>query len=119
MAKSWRKSARGVNFTPSKITSLQNDNIISNVYTYKLVNKTTAEIKDVRFELMSHKGKIELVTHKNFNVPKQGIAEGTLFIEINGAALNGDSDRLKIGVYSNDKLIETTITAFLGPRSYR
>jgi hypothetical protein len=104
---------------PGQLYERKENNIISNVYTYKLVNKTTAEIEDVRFELMSHKGKIELVTHKNFNVPKQGIAEGTLFIEINGAALKGDSDRLKIGVYSNDKLIETTTTAFLGPRSYR
>ncbi|PKV48302.1 cytochrome c oxidase accessory protein FixG [Aquimarina sp. MAR_2010_214] len=104
---------------PGQLYERKNDNIISNVYTYKLVNKTTTKIEDVRFELMSHKGKIELVTHKKFSVPEQGIAEGTLFIEINGAALKGDSDRLKIGVYSNDKLIETTTTAFLGPRSYK
>ncbi|WP_234859342.1 cytochrome c oxidase accessory protein CcoG [Aquimarina aquimarini] len=104
---------------PGQLYERKADNIISNVYTYKLVNKTTVKIEDVRFKLISHTGKIELVTHKNFIVPKQGIAEGTLFIEINGAALNGDNDRLKIGVYSNDKLIETTTTAFLGPRSYR
>ncbi|WP_103864162.1 cytochrome c oxidase accessory protein CcoG [Aquimarina sp. I32.4] len=104
---------------PGQLYERKADNIISNVYTYKLVNKTTVKIEDVRFKLISHTGKIELVTHKNFIVPKQGIAEGTLFIEINGAALKGDSDRLKIGVYSNDKLIETTTTAFLGPRSYR
>ncbi|WP_271783191.1 cytochrome c oxidase accessory protein CcoG [Aquimarina algiphila] len=104
---------------PGQLYDHKDDNIISNVYTYKLVNKTTTEIKDVHFELLSHKGKIELVTHKNFTVPKQGLAEGTLFIEINAAALEGDSNRLKIGVYSGGKLIETTITAFLGPRSYR
>ncbi|WP_103069415.1 cytochrome c oxidase accessory protein CcoG [Aquimarina sediminis] len=104
---------------PGQLYEKKDNNIISNVYTYKLVNKTTLEIKDVRFELLSHKGKVELVTHQNFNVPKQGISEGTLFIEINGAALKGDNDRLKIGVYSKDKLIETTTTAFLGPRSYK
>jgi hypothetical protein len=46
------------------------------------------------------------------------MAEGTLFIEINASALNGDKDKLKIGVYSGDKLIETTVTQFLAPRSY-
>ncbi|MFC5048084.1 cytochrome c oxidase accessory protein CcoG [Aquimarina hainanensis] len=104
---------------PGQLYERKENNIISNVYTYKLVNKTTLEIENVHFELMSHSGKIELVTHKKFTVPKQGLSEGTLFIEINRAALNGDKDELKIGVYSNGELIETTTTAFLGPRSYK
>ncbi|KAA1247379.1 cytochrome c oxidase accessory protein CcoG [Aquimarina sp. RZ0] len=104
---------------PGQLYEHKGENIISNVYTYKLVNKTTLDIKNVHFELLSHKGEIEVVTHKNFMVAKQGLAEGTLFIDINTAALTGDKNRLKIGVYSNDTLIETTTTAFLGPRSYR
>ena len=52
-------------------------------------------------------------------MPKQGLAEGTLFIEINASALSGDKDKVKIGVYSGEELIETTKTAFLGPRSYK
>ncbi len=104
---------------PGQLYERKEGNIISNVYTYKLVNKTTADIKDVHFELLSHNGKIELVTHQNFTISEQGLAEGTLFIEINNAALKGDKDRLKIGVYSSNKLIETTTTAFLGPRSYK
>ncbi|WP_109299409.1 cytochrome c oxidase accessory protein CcoG [Aquimarina sp. AU474] len=104
---------------PGQLYEHKGDNIISNVYTYKLVNKTTLDIENIHFELLSHTGKIEIVTHKNFSVPGQGLAEGTLFIEINNAALTGDKNRLKIGLYSKDKLIETTTTAFLGPRSYR
>ncbi|MCK8520938.1 cytochrome c oxidase accessory protein CcoG [Aquimarina sp. D1M17] len=104
---------------PGQLYERKENNIISNVYTYKLVNKTTEDITDVHFELLSHQGKIEQVTHKNFIVPKQGIAEGTLFIEVNASALSGDKDKLKIGVYSNNTLIETTYAAFLGPRSYR
>ncbi len=105
---------------PGQLYERKENNMISNVYTYKLVNKTTEDITDVHFEILSHKGgKIEQVTHQNFIVPKQGLAEGTLFIEINASALSGDKDKVKIGVYSNDKLIETTTAAFLGPRSYR
>ena len=52
-------------------------------------------------------------------MPSQGISEGTLFIEINNSALSGDRNKIKIGVYKGDKLIETTRANFLGPRSYR
>jgi cytochrome c oxidase accessory protein FixG len=95
------------------------DNIISNVYTFKVINKTTQDIEDVSYKLLSHEGKIELVTHKKFVVPKQGRAEGTLFIELHSSLMEKDKIKLKIGVFSKDKLIETTTTNFLGPRSYR
>ncbi|NVK52176.1 MAG: cytochrome c oxidase accessory protein CcoG [Flavobacteriaceae bacterium] len=104
---------------PGQLYQQKENNIISNVYTFKVVNKTTRSIENVSYKLMSHDGKIELVTHKNFAIPKQDIAEGTLFIEINRSLLKKDKEKLKIGVYSGDKLIETTTTNFLGPRSYR
>ncbi len=103
---------------PGQLYEHKEGNIISNVYTYKLINKTSEDIGDVSFKLLSHKGKIDLVSHRSFEVPAQELAEGTLFIEINNAALNGDKDKLKIGVYSGDQLIETTTTRFLAPRSY-
>ncbi|HMB61711.1 MAG TPA: cytochrome c oxidase accessory protein CcoG [Eudoraea sp.] len=104
---------------PGQLYERKEGNIISNVFTYKLINKTTEDIPDVYFKLISHKGTVELVTHKNFLVPAQDLAEGTLFIEISNAALNGEKDKLKIGVYSGQQLIETTTARFLAPRSYR
>lgn len=104
---------------PGQLYQHKEGNIISNVYTFKVINKTTKKIENVSYKLLSHKGKIELVTHKDFVVPKQGLAEGTLFIEIHSSLLKKDKIKLEIGVYSNDKLIETTTTNFLGPRSYR
>ncbi len=104
---------------PGQLYEHKEDNIISNVYTYKLVNKTSKNIDDISFKLLSHKGTIELVRHDNFTVPAQELAEGTLFIEINNSTLNGDKDKLKIGIFSKDKLIETTTARFLGPRSYK
>ena len=93
--------------------------MISNVYTFKLVNKTVDEIEEVTFQLKSHKGIIKVVSHDSFDIPEQGMAEGTLFIEINASALTGDKDRVEIEVLSGDVVIETTTTAFLGPRSYK
>ncbi len=105
---------------PGQLYEHKENNIISNVFTYKLVNKTTKDIDNVSFKLMSHKGVLKLVaTHNSFVVPSQGISEGTLFIEINNSALTGDRNKIRIGVYASDKLIETTTANFLGPRSYK
>ncbi len=103
---------------PGQLYEHKEGNIISNVYTYKLVNKTTKAVEDVSFKLLSHKGNIKLVRNDNFQVPAQDLAEGTLFIEINNAAIKSDKEKVKIGVYSGQKLIETTMTAFLSPRTY-
>ena len=91
---------------------------ISNVYTYKIVNKTIKNFEDIHLELLSHHGHIEEVGHQHFKVPKQGISEGTLFIEINAFELKSDKEKLKIGVYDGNILLETTTTNFLAPRSF-
>lgn len=103
---------------PGHLYERKADGIISNVYSFKIVNKTTEEINSIHYELLSHKGKIEIVTHQDFTIPKQGMAEGSLFIELHQSQLKKDRVKLKIGVYSKDKLIETTTTNFLGPRKF-
>lgn len=105
---------------PGQLYEHKDNNIISNVFTYKLVNKTSKDIEDVTLKLMSHKGELKLVaTSEDFVVPSQGIAKGTLFIEINNSALTGDRNKIEIGVYAGDKLIERTTANFLGPRSFK
>ena len=104
---------------PGQLYEHKGEDIISNVYTYKLINKTTKEIPEVHFELISHKGIIRVVSHDRIQVPEQGLAEGTLFIEVDSHELEDEKEKLKIGVYSEDQLIETTTTVFLGPRSYK
>jgi cytochrome c oxidase accessory protein FixG len=103
---------------PGELFEHKGEFMISNVYTFKLVNKTVDDIDDINFKLLSHKGTIQLVSQDHFTVNGQGLAEGTLFIEIDSRALSGDKDRVEIGIYSEDQLIETTTTSFLGPRSF-
>tara|TARA_R110002073_G_scaffold306012_5_gene475173 strand:- start:13465 stop:14886 length:1422 start_codon:yes stop_codon:yes gene_type:complete len=104
---------------PGELYQKKENNVISNVYTYKVINKTIEDIEEVSYKLLSHKGEIKLVSNSIFKIPKQGLAEGTLFIELPISALKKDKVRLRIGVYSKGKLIETTTTNFLGPRNYR
>ena len=104
---------------PGQLYERKENNMISNVYTYKLINKTSRSVPDINFKLLSHNGTITFVKGSGFDVPAQELSEGTLFIEINNAALSGDKDKVKIGVYSGEELIETTTARFLAPHSYK
>ena len=104
---------------PGQLYEHKDDNVISNVFTFKLLNKTTKEKGDINFKLRSPKGIIKTVKQGELIVPAQDLVEGTLFIEINNAVLSGDKNKIVIDVYSGDQLIETTKATFLGPRSYK
>ncbi|HSD14189.1 MAG TPA: cytochrome c oxidase accessory protein CcoG [Flavobacterium sp.] len=91
---------------------------ISNVFTYKIVNKTVKDFNHVHFKLANIKGEIKVVGKPEFTIKKEGMTQGTLFVEINPALLKGDKTKLKIEVYDGDLLLETTTTNFLGPRSF-
>ncbi len=104
---------------PGQLYEHKEGDIISNVFTYKLINKTSEDIDNINFKLRKYDGEIKLVSNKkNIVAPKEGFAEGTLFIEINKKKLKGDRNKLMIEVYSNEELIETTTVNFLGPRSF-
>ena len=91
---------------------------ISNVYTYKVINKTTKDYTNVHFKLLEPKGTIKNVGNENMQLKREGISQGTLFIEINQAVLDGDKTKVKIGVYNGNQLLQTTTTNFLGPRTF-
>lgn len=104
---------------PGQLYEHKEGNIISNVFTYKLLNKTTKPIDAASFKLRAYKGEIKVVSTKDFiSIPDQGIAEGTLFIEIHRNELKSSKNELIIDLYNGDELIETTTVNFLGPRSY-
>jgi cytochrome c oxidase accessory protein FixG len=102
---------------PGQLYQHKGDNI-SNVYTYKIVNKTMKGFKDVHFELISQRGKITTVGKAHFTVKPQGISQGTLFIEISKYELENDKTKIRIGVYEGKRLIETANTNFLSPRTF-
>ncbi len=87
---------------------------VKNVYTITLINKTTKDIDNVEIKLLSHKGNVIMVGGNLF-IKKQGLKDSTLFIEINKSDLKSSKEKLKLGVYSNGKLIEKTSTNFTGP----
>jgi cytochrome c oxidase accessory protein FixG len=102
---------------PGQLFEHKGENI-SNVYTYKIINKTSREFNHVTFKLVHPTGKIILVGNDEIIVPKEGQAKGTIFIEINPAYLEGDKIKIDIEVHNGDEIIETATTNFMGPRSF-
>jgi cytochrome c oxidase accessory protein FixG len=91
---------------------------ISNVFTFKIINKTNTGFNDIHFKLKNIKGIINVVGQQEFKVKKQGISSGTLFIQIHQYLLEHDKTKIEIDVYDGDKKIETATTNFLSPRTF-
>jgi len=102
---------------PGQLYQHKGENI-SNIYTFKIINKTNEEFKDIHFKLIGIKGALKVVGKQDFKVPKQGMNSGTLFVEINQYLLETDKTKLEIEVYNGNKKIETATTNFLSPRSF-
>ena len=104
---------------PGQLYEKKANNIISNVFRYKLVNKTNEDIGGLTFKLLSHKGEINVVGLSGIQLEAQNLASGTLFVEIPKSELHKDREKIKVGVFANGKQIETTTTNFLGPRRFK
>ena len=102
---------------PGQLFQHKGENI-SNVYTFKIINKTNNDFNDIHFKLAGIKGTLKVVGEQELKVPRQGMNEGTLFIEINHLLLERDKTKIKIEVYNGDKKIETSKTNFFGPRNF-
>lgn len=102
---------------PGQLYEVKGENI-SNVYTYRIINKTTEDFEHVHFKLLNPKGEIIMVGAEHFNVEKESETKGTLFVEVHPAFLTEDKMKLTIGVYEGGKEIEKIKTNFLSPRQF-
>jgi cytochrome c oxidase accessory protein FixG len=102
---------------PGQLFQHKGDNI-SNIYTFKIINKTNKDFKAIHFKLVGIKGNLKLVGQQGIEVPKQGMTGGTLFIEINEHVLESDKTKIELAIYNGAEKIETTTTNFLSPRSF-
>lgn len=104
---------------PGQTYETKENGNISNVFTYKLLNKTNVEMDSVHFKLNTFKGEIKMVKNEYFNIEKGGIAKGTFFIEANPALLKDSKNEIEVEVYSKDRIIDRTTVNFMGPRTFR
>ena len=100
---------------PGMLYRAEDDGRISNLYNFKLINKSHEEIP-VRVELLEPEGgEVMLIGMQDRVLPVGEYIEGTMFVYIERDDLESQTTKIKIGVYSGDELIETFKTNFNGP----
>ncbi|MFT7084556.1 MAG: cytochrome c oxidase accessory protein FixG [Vicingaceae bacterium] len=88
---------------------------VSNLYNYKIINKTFEEIEG-EIRLLDHEGSIEFIGNGGTTIPSESIAEGTFFLVMNMDQLNERNTKLKLGVFDeNGELLDEVKTSFLAP----
>jgi cytochrome c oxidase accessory protein FixG len=99
--------------TPGMLFQKQENEMISNLYTIKLLNKTH-QAMPIRLELESEYGSIKMIG-KEIMAQKESKAETEFFVLLPKNKIKNRKTEIKIGVYSGDLKIETIKTNFLGP----
>jgi hypothetical protein len=99
--------------TPGLLYQQQENNMVSNLYNIKLINKTQGDAP-ITLRLESAEGKIKMVG-KDMVVKKESKAETSFFIILPKESITKRKTNLYIGVYSKGKKVETVKTSFLGP----
>jgi cytochrome c oxidase accessory protein FixG len=99
---------------PGSLFQQMPDGRFSNIYTIKVVNKTSRQIPvDIRLEKPA--GSLQVMGDA-IVVPPEQLASTSVLIELDRAAMKPGATPVQVGVYSNGKRIQLIKTAFLGPR---
>ena len=99
--------------TPGLLFQENTDNSISNVYNIKIINKTHENLP-LEIQLISHPGEIKMAGSK-MDVQDQAMFESIFVLFIQKDQLQGDNTEIEFGIFSNNELIETYKTTFVGP----
>ena len=100
--------------TPGMLYQKVEEDYISNLYNYQLINKTTKEMEGLEFKLSGREGRVKVIGELK-DVEVQGMSKGSFFIEIKEEYLQGRKNEVEIEIYSNGNLVDKVETNFLGP----
>lgn len=94
-------------------------NSLQNVFTFKILNKSTEPLNALEFKLINiSDGKIYAVNKQNIDLAAEEILDGTVFVELPLNSWQGKPKKLQIGIYQNNTLIDKAKIRFIGPRKY-
>lgn len=100
--------------TPGLLFQKVDEDHVSNLYNFEVVNKTTQDMP-IEFRLLNEGGEIKLVGQAP--TAKAGeVAKGTMFIVMENDKIDGRKNDMHIEVYSNGKLVDKVKTNFFGPQ---
>ncbi|MCG3167134.1 MAG: hypothetical protein POELPBGB_02918 [Bacteroidia bacterium] len=104
--------------TPGILYQEQEGGKISNLYNYKIINKTNHAIP-LTLKPLDSNIELKLVGHDNVMLNEQGMAQGALFIYASKSDLKKMKSKFTIGIYSGDELLYKVKTTFIGPATLK
>lgn len=93
----------------------QENNEISNLYRYKIINKSTEE-QSFEIKLLSEVGRVEFVGVPDNHVGIQELQEGAFFVYLSRDDLKTSNEEVEVAIMVNGIAEETITLNFLGPR---
>ncbi len=99
--------------TPGLLYQENDDGRLSNVYNISIVNKTH-EALPLEIRLISHTGEI-LMAGSKMEIADQDRFESTFILYIQPLLLDSDNTEVVFGIFSNNELIESYKSSFIGP----
>lgn len=103
--------------TPGMLYQQQDNNRVSNMYNFEIVNKTF-DNQQVRVEISEPAGATLKMVDRETNdllLTEDGIVKGSFFILIDKAAIKQNNIPARIKIFSNGELLEEMKTNFVGP----
>lgn len=99
--------------TPGMLYQKLDDGKISNLYNYKIINKTNRDMP-LEFRLLNEKGELKMVGSR-LEIEGQGMTEGSLFLVFDRGDIVNKKMKVKLGIFNGDEQIATVSTTFIGP----
>jgi cytochrome c oxidase accessory protein FixG len=100
---------------PGSLFQEMPDGHFSNLYTAKVVNKTSREVP-IELKLENVRGDLQIMGGQ-LVVPPQKLAEAPVLVDLDRAVMKSGATLLVVGVYTGGRRVQTIKTAFLGPRT--
>lgn len=100
--------------TPGQLYQTVSQDTLSNVYNYKLINKTSGSL-NMDIQILSPEGRVKIAGDQNISLPESGLKEGVLLLFLNKKELTGRKTDIVLGLYQEGVLIDEIKTSFNGP----
>lgn len=100
--------------SPGMMYQTTDNEHFTNLYTFQIVNKTRHELP-LSFRIENGIGRIKMVGDSTPSVLAGKMVDGAFFIELEAVQVETVKTNLKVEIWSNDKLLKTIKTSFVGP----
>lgn len=99
--------------TPGILFQRNENGTFSNLYNYKIVNKTRKDI-DLSFKLLQPEGELRIIGNQPM-VKNGASVEGVFFILLDSSIVVSHEMKIQIGLFDDDHQVELLESTFIGP----